>query len=110
MIHIFEALEKVKNALNTVPAEVFHYFAAKKPNRYIVWAEDDESTSLKGDNKKLVQVIRGTIDYFTKIEGDEAVEQIQRALDMAEIPYSLNSVQQEEETGFIHYEWLFEVI
>lgn len=37
------------------------------------------------------------------------VDKIQAALIAACISFSLNSVQLEEETGLIHYEWIWEV-
>lgn len=101
--------DKIKEALLQVDVEVFHYYALHPSDRYVVWAEDGEGTELAADNRKIGQVLSGTIDFFTKTEQDPAREEIQRALGDAEISYSLNSVQQEEETGYIHYEWRWEV-
>ena len=39
-------LELVETALLTVGVPVSHYFAAKKPDQYIVWAEDSQGDSL----------------------------------------------------------------
>ena len=55
------------------------------------------------------QAIEGTIDYFTRTEYDPNFEKIQEVLSEAEISYRLNSVQYEDETGYIHYEWVFQV-
>ena len=101
--------DKIKEALLRVDVEVFHYYALHQSDRYVVWAEDGEGAELAADNRKIGQVLSGTIDFFTKTEQDPAREEIQRALGDAEISYSLNSVQQEEETGYIHYEWRWEV-
>ena len=101
--------DKIKEALLRVDVEVFHYYALHPSDRYVVWAEDGEGTELAADNRKIGQVLSGTIDFFTKTEQDPAREEIQRALGDAEISYSLNSVQYEEETGYIHYEWRCEV-
>lgn len=103
-------LYKVKNALLSVPCCLFHYFAAKKPDQYIVWAESGEASSMEADNRKQEQVISGTIDYFTKVDLDHNIDAIQDALRAAEISFSLESVQYEEETEYIHYEWSFEVV
>ncbi len=102
--------DKIKEALLQVDVEVFHYYALHPSDRYVVWAEDGEGTELVADNRKIGQVLSGTIDFFTKTEQDPAREEIQRALGDAEISYSLNSVQYEEETGYIHYEWRLEVV
>lgn len=104
-----QKIYKIRDALSTVSENVEHYEASNKSDKYIVWAEDMESDSLNTDNKKSIQVIQGTIDYFTKTEGDETVDKIQNALDNAKIPYSLSSVQYEDETNYIHYEWVWEV-
>lgn len=101
--------DKIKEALLQVDVEVFHYYALHPSDRYVVWAEDGEGAALAADNRKIGQVLSGTIDFFTKTEQDPAREEIQRALGDAEISYSLNSVQYEEETGYIHYEWRWEV-
>ena len=107
---MLSALNRVKDALLTVSNNVYHYTAHNQTDKYIVWAEDNESRCVQSDNRKTQQAIEGTIDYFTKDEGDMSVDAIQAALDEAEISYALNSVQYEDETGYIHYEWLFEVI
>ena len=76
---------------------------------YIVWMEDGEGDSLHLNDKKNEQVITGTIDLFTKDEYDQLIDDIQNALSEADISFILNSVQYEEETEFIHYEWRFEI-
>lgn len=106
---MLEKLLRVKEALLEVPAELFHYHAFKKPDQYIVWAESGEGQSLYADNRKCEQAIEGTIDYFTKTDLDPNLDAIQEALKSAEISFFLNSVQYEEETKYIHYEWKFEV-
>lgn len=107
---MFEMLERVKAALLTVPVDVFHYYAMKKPDQYIVWAESSEGDSLEADNRKEGQSLEGYIDYFTRIDKDPNVEAIQEALKSAEIAFFLNDVQREEETKYIHYVWRFEVV
>ena len=99
---------RIRDALLTVSKDVYHFEALKKKDKYIVWAEDGEGNSGHADNKKN-QTIQGTIDYFTKDDADSAVEEIQEALEFHEISYKLNSVQYEEETEYIHYEWIWEV-
>lgn len=107
---MLSAINKVKNALTAISDNVFHYEATEKTDKYIVWAEDAEASAVEADNKKIVQAISGTIDYFTKEENDEMADEIQSALNNAEISFYLNSIQYEEETGYIHYEWVFEVV
>ena len=49
------------------------------------------------------------MDYYTPQEYDPAVDNIQAALNSLRIPWRLNSVQYEDETNLIHYEWTWEV-
>ena len=107
---MLEKLKKVKAALLKASENVFHYYAFKKSDQYIVWAENGEGDSLRANNRTEEQVIAGTIDYFTKTDFDPNIDVIQEALQSAEISFFLESVQYEEETGYIHYEWRFEVV
>ncbi|MCI7301837.1 MAG: hypothetical protein SOR93_03510 [Clostridiales Family XIII bacterium] len=102
-------LQIVEQALLTVTDQVFHYEKMGDMERYIVWAEDSEGSSVEADNYKIEQSIQGTIDLFSKIENDPWIEEIQKALNKARVSFYLNSVQYEEETGYIHYEWVWEV-
>ena len=102
-------LMKISEILKTITDDVSHYEAMHKKDRYIVWAEDSEGSSVEGDDKKINQSIQGTIDYFTKQDFDENVDKIQAALTAACISFYLNSVEYEDETEYIHYEWVFEV-
>ena len=57
------------------------------------------------------QQVRGTIDLYTLQEFDPAVDLIQEALNTSEgVGWVLSSVQYEDETNLIHYEWTFAVI
>ena len=101
-------LDALKNALLTVGPPVSHYAATKQPDKYIVWAEDGQTDAVWADGKMQEQTIGGTIDYFTKTENDENVQKIQNALNGV-CSWRLNSVQYEDGTKYVHYEWTFEV-
>lgn len=103
-------LSDLKYLLLEIGVPVFHYHAYQQSDKYIVWAEDGEADSTSGDNKKIDQVLQGTIDYFTKTEFDPNFDLIQNKLNSAEISWRLNSIQYEEDTGYIHYEWVWELI
>ena len=107
---MLDKLLKVKNALLEVPCPLFHYFATKKPDRYMVWAEDGETSSLEADDCKQDQVIGGYIDYFTKMDDDPNVGLIQETMKDSGISFSFDSAEFEEETRYIHYVWRFEVV
>lgn len=105
-------LKKVADALTSISdLRVYHYWRPEMNAPFCVWAEDGESSSLEANNHKREQAIGGAIDYFTKVEYDEQIDKIQHALNGVEgLGWKLNSVQYEEETNLIHYEWRFTVI
>lgn len=103
------SLSAIKGVLLTVGPPVYHYTAFEQPDEYIVWAEDNQADSVWADGRMQEQTIEGTIDYFTKTENDPNVQKIQNALNNGNISWRLNSVQYEDDTRFIHYEWAFQV-
>ena len=112
MMSIQNKLRAVRDALVGVTDKCYHYRrppAAPKSN-YIIWAEDSEDGSFDGDNRKQEQQIHGTVDYFTLKEFDPMVDAIQEALLIPCAGYRLNSVQYEDDTNLIHYEWEFWVV
>lgn len=106
---MLSALEGLKAVLLTVSENFGHYEALDKSQPYGVWAEDGEAGDLAVDNYKAGQTIEGTIDWYTKDEDDPVLLAIPNALNAARIGWALNSSQYEDETGYIHYEYLFRV-
>jgi len=103
-------LQNLRELLLTIGPPVFHYFADKQKGSYIIWAEDGEGDTVHADGQKVERVITGTIDYFTNTENDPVVGQIESALDSDDgLAWTLNLVQYEDDTGYIHYEWVWEV-
>lgn len=102
-------LDIIKNALLTVTKSVYHYRGLKATGNYIVWAEDSQAEAIWADGEMQEQALQGTIDYFTKTENDPNWRLIQKALTDAGISWKLNSIQHEDDTKYIHYEWVFEV-
>lgn len=103
-------LKKIKDVLTAINGlEVGHYEYSGDSETYCVWAEDMESSAVSGDNWKNEQAIQGTIDLYTKTEFDPLVDSIQSALNAARISFYLNSVEYEDETELIHYEWVWDV-
>lgn len=99
---------------SVIPAkDVYHYEALGTKDKYAVWAEDSEGSSLEADNRKAEYSIQGTIDYFTSEDMDPNVDKIQEALTVSCISFYLNSVQYEsaDDSGsnLIHHEWVWEV-
>lgn len=91
-------------------APAYHYDAKGATGNYIVWAEDGQSDSVAGNDQTHVQVLTGTIDYFTRTEYDANVQAIQAALNVLGVGWALNSVQHEDDTHYTHYEWVWEAL
>lgn len=83
----------------------YHYRRPQdKKDNWIVWAEQGEAQSFHSDNKKQEQVIDVIVDCFTSKEYDPVLDEIQSLLQKWGA-WSLISVQYEDETNLIHYEW-----
>lgn len=77
-------------------------------DRYFVWQEDG-ANALQAENTHAEQSVTGTTDLFTKQELDPWAADLEASLSGYQIAWYLNSVQFEEDTGFWHYEWVWEV-
>ena len=103
-------LERLHVALAALTERCWHYVAV--PNTtppYSVWAEDGDNDLMAG-NVHAERCLTGTVDLYTKTESDPLVMFIPEALEGIGAAYHLNSVQYEEETGLVHYEWVWEVL
>lgn len=99
-------LQKVADALTSINGlKVYHYWRFGVDAPYCIWQEDSDY-GFQVDNHKVEQGVGGTVDYFTLTEYDGNIDSIQNALNGVEnLSWNLNSVQFEEDTNLIHYEW-----
>ena len=79
-----------------------------KSSRYFVWQEDG-SNALAAGNGHAERAVTGTTDLFTKREFDPWADALGASLSGYGIAWYLSSVQFEEDTGFWHTEWVWEV-
>lgn len=102
------SLKKVGDALGELQQQglrVYHYWRFGADAPYCVWTEDSDA-GMEADNHKAEQGISGTVHLFTLTEYDGNIELIQAKLNSIEnMSWSINSVQYEEDTNLIHYEW-----
>ena len=90
--------------LATIVPNAYHYTAPENtPAKYAVWAEL-AGNHLAADNKEAEGAFEIAVDYFTKTEFDATIDSISSFLDGFG-SWRIESVQYEEETGYIHYEW-----
>lgn len=102
-------MQEFESSLKAVTPEVYHFRAKCPTAPYLVWAEDGQGESVHADGMTVEQSIEGTVDYFTRQEYDPNFQRIQVALDTAGAAWRLNSIQYEDDTGLIHYEWVWQV-
>ena len=89
---------------------VFHYWRPNMRAPFCVWAEDGEQNpAANADDRKAEQAITGYVDYYTKTEYDTTADLIQDALfelqESEPFGWWLESVQYEDETNLIHFQW-----
>lgn len=101
-----EILKEFGTGLAQAVQPCFHYWRIKEEAPYCVWQEDGEDNSFHAGNRKTEQQIHGTVDYFTRTEYDPALDAVQSYLEtLDDFGWRLLSVQFEDETNLIHYEW-----
>jgi len=102
-------LQTIKDVLVSVCENTYHYQAPEgsKLEKYIVWQEESEFARLMGDGDKMEVRLQGSIDLFTKTEYDPLTEQIEAAFKAAHIYIEHTWTHFEEDTGYIHYEWIW---
>ena len=89
--------------------KVNHYQALKKGDRYFVWQEED-ANDLIAEGSRAERAVRGTTDLFTKTEDDPWKDAFEASLTAAGIAWQWLSTQFEPDTGYIHFEWSWEVL
>ena len=101
-------LSDLVTALDATKLPFAHFGWSKAPaGDYGVYAEDG-ANDLNADDLHAEKVTQGTVDYFTRDDSGAPQETIEAALDGV-CAWYLNSVQFEDDTGYIHYEWVFEI-
>lgn len=104
MSHGFETLIAAHTAVTEDVRHGFHM----RTDRYFVWQEDGRN-DLMADGIHAEIAHTGTTDLYTRREFDPWARELEKSFDRHGICWYLNSVQYEEETGYWHYEWVWEV-
>lgn len=91
--------------LAVLPGKVHHFSAHKAEYPYIIWAEENPSDTLGGDDTHAERSISGSIRYYTQTEYDGTVDDILEALDTGGISAALSQISYNEATDVIEYLW-----
>lgn|GEM_PF-1169869 len=111
----YEQLKNLKKELVSIGQshniKVCHFFNDNPKGNFIVWSEDD-TTRAFGDGLAVQKAVQGTVDYFTKTEYDPVVDEIDDALQGVDLAFLDGgpTIDYETTTGYIHYQWIFEVM
>lgn len=101
-------MDELALALTNTGLKFAHFGWSKAPSGdYGVYAEDGANDLIAG-NKHVEKALQGTVDYFTWDDSGAPKATIEAALESVPVAYYLNSVQFENDSGYIHYEWVFE--
>lgn len=76
---------------------------------YGVISLEGQEESVEGNNMIQTQAIRGSIDLFVQGISTTAAQTVQDAINGL-VAWRLNSIQYEDETRLVHYEWIFESV
>lgn len=69
-----------------------------------------EADALYGDDQKQMRSFEGSVDLFMQLRDMMKVAAVESALAaVCESCWSLNSIQYENDSGLVHYEWAFQV-
>ena len=102
-------LDELFEALEQSGLSIAHYAWSKAPEGDYGTIQEDSGNDLVCDEK---HVERGTdcyLSYFTRDDSGTPRTTIEGILNGLQIPWYLNTVQYENDTGLIHYEWGFSV-
>lgn len=89
-----------------IPFEAYAWSVAPD-DTYGVLALTGGADALGGDNRITEQSVEGTVDLYTRSKSTADAIRVQDALNSFDgCSWSLNSVQYEDETSFVHFEWI----
>lgn len=104
-------MEELISLLKTLTDKLYHHTAP--PNAvppYIVYGEQGQGEILSADDQQDEYSTTVTIDIFSKTEKEPLFQQVYSVLNNNDISFYLKSVQYEQDTGLIHYEYEADVV
>lgn len=106
-----EQYEALLTALSALPIPFAEYEWATRPTSdFGVVALDVGYSKGASDNGTRYEVLEGSVDLFLHAKNAEKVASVETVLEtVCKSSWELNSVQYEEDTRLLHYEWVFRV-
>lgn len=99
-------MDELATALATTGYSFAHYAWSHAPSGdYGVYAED-AGADFEADGIHAEKALEVTVDYFTRDDSGTPQATIESALEAFNRPWYLNTIQYEDTTGYIHYEWI----
>ena len=96
-------------AAHTAVTEAVSHARRLQSDRYFVWQEDG-SNDLAAGNGRGERAMTGATDLYTKVEFDPWGDALGESFRSIGISWSLVLVEYEEDTGFYHWSWDWEVV
>lgn len=109
-MNLQQTLKQMGADFSAVTQNCYHYWRPKMRPPFLVWQENGEGDDFGANNRKAERQISGSLHYFTKMEYDPVVDAAESLLEEKANGWALESVQYEEETNLIHYQWTWTVI
>lgn len=104
-------MSKVATALAGTQLKFAHFgWQAAPAGDYGVYSEEGGNEFHAEGGYVYEQAERGSVDYFTRDDTGAAKATIETALNTVPGTWYLNTIQYEEDTGYIHYEWIYEAL
>lgn len=104
---MFETLLALLQATR-IPFAAYAWDRAPEPPYGVISLEGQEESDA-GDDRITHQALRGSIDLFVAGGSSQDPKTVQDAINGI-VPWRLNSVQYEDDTGLVHWEWIFEQV
>lgn len=100
-------MDEILTELKKLGAFAKYAWSHAPADNYGTIATDGQNAFRAGD-QTAEKVQEGTIDWFTRSPASAMPGKVESLLDQMGASWYLNSVQYEEDTGLIHYEWVWQ--
>lgn len=102
-------MQVLVDALNDTRLPFAHFGWSKAPaGDYGVYAEE-RGANLRADNTGAETATQISVDYFTRDPSGTPRETIEDALNTVQCAWTLNNIMFEDDTGYIHFEWMVQI-